>query len=486
MIVPSFLGCVSSPHVLDVAMRVLGENKDVVAKVAANPNVTVGVVEPFYERFKSAEVTRLLLSNSRDSGLVTFLLGRKERRVSVLQTALLNWFLPDELYLSVMGSLSSENAAVFVDAADGYTKQLKTRAARKLEPVDMVKWVVWDDTGFSDDELLQVCNLGSFYLGGGESVYRRAIEAVLFRRPHLINQLKMPYYPNLAALLAGLSVSEQVVANIIVSSLVRPEQFGKVWFTLLHNPWLPSSMFETVRAQMVLHLVRKHFDEQRELLRTEPVTWSELTQNFGEFWSFNNIWGGYLSPTLRHRVLLEILLDRELMANKQFVESLRLVFHNRFRYKVPLREWFPRKAVVALQDIVGVDQSMFSQRCSLHWGYEDKLPQAHGRGADRPVVWPQQFENVIASNVPIRRTAPVFFNNPDLLPVGLDWSHSTIDQLASEDKACDQAAWFETKLGDGTTPQSIMEWETLFQLLPGWEQTFGKLVETSKKLVSLQ
>ncbi|MFA7478839.1 MAG: hypothetical protein WC184_13275, partial [Acidimicrobiia bacterium] len=330
MIVPKFLGYVSSPHVLEVAVRVLGDNKEVIATVASNPNINVGVVEPFYERFKPAAVTRLLLEHSTDPELVTFLLDRKERRVGVLQTALFNWFLPDDLYLLVMGRLSSDNARVFIDAADGYSKKVKTLAALNLEPVDAAKWVVWDDTGFCDEQLLRMCDIVLFGLGGGEDVNRRAIEAVLFRRPHLINRLKMPYYRNLSALLAGMPISEQVVANIVDSSLAEPGRYGQVWFTLLQNPWLPPSMFETVQAQMALYMVRNGLGDRLEFLQTEPVTWSEVTQNFGEFWSFRNVLGGYVSSTLLHRVLLEILLDPDLMADDNFVASLRTVFNSSY------------------------------------------------------------------------------------------------------------------------------------------------------------
>ncbi|MFA5566942.1 MAG: hypothetical protein WDA77_13635 [Acidimicrobiia bacterium] len=429
-----------------------------------NPHTNVEMVESSWNHFKTPKRVKSLVEHTSDPELVTFLLDRSGRRKTVLEAALHNWFLPEELYVAAMGNVSGEYAASIIGLADGYPKRVKTLVAKHLVAHHAEKWVVWDDTGFTDNELLelfdQIVTGGSHFVGWGTL----AIEAVLFRRPHLIDQLKTPYRWQVAEVLAGSPISDDVVATILEAAENSSGLHWDALVSLYHNPWISPQNHQVVEDALTA-------TRYSRFTRTDRICWAELTDSTE---TLERYWEQIRRlSALPHRVVATILADSVLMSKPHVRKWVTKIFlYNQI--SVHGLRWLDRDTATTLFRLLEPNRKRYETPGPLQWNYEDL--QYYG-DTD---VWIWDFDREIHSDIPIRRTSPP--KPPPPSNRNVNWAEYTWDSVIYYEENLDLAHWFLNQLGDATNPHSVALWEILFSLWPAWEHSYGELVTATKRI----
>ncbi|MFA5566941.1 MAG: hypothetical protein WDA77_13630, partial [Acidimicrobiia bacterium] len=438
------------------------DNKRALDFLAMNPHTNVEMVESSWNHFKTPKRVKSLVEHTSDPELVMFLLDRSERRGAVLQTALHNWFLPEDLYVDAMGKVSGAYAASIIGYADGYSKQAKTLVAKNLEVQHAEKWIAWDDTGFTDNELLdlikQLSRVGIYSVGWGTGMF----EAVLCRRPHLIPQLEQPYKQAVAEVLAGMRITDDIVTNILDVAETSSGLYWTALLSLYHNPWISLESHEAVTA--ALNSVRYN-----RFSPTDRVCWSKLGDTPE---MLDNYWEEIrdLGP-LSRKVLTAVLEDPVLMSKPHTQQWVTKMFLYNQVLVHELR-WLDRDTATMLHGLIKPNLGWTAATSPVQWDYTSIYKDTR--------VWIWDFDCEIHSDIPIRRTPPPKISGTSNKDV--NWAEHTWYKNMLDTDPLVLASWFLNQLGDATTPHSVALWEILFSLWPKWEHTYGELVTATKKI----
>ncbi|MFA5566499.1 MAG: hypothetical protein WC184_11620 [Acidimicrobiia bacterium] len=487
---------IPSSRVLALALQRVG-GASVVEAVACNRFANREVVEPMYSQFRSAKLSRLLLENSEDGALAEFLLGRGESRVTVLQAAVNNWFLPDDLYLDVLSRMPDEHVVGVLRSLDGYRLGLKDMAAARLDGSLRSEWFALHISGRSDEELLELV----LDEQPTES-WAELVEAVMFHRPHLVDYFEGKIPPGVAGVLSAGPLDERVLFDIMGCVSRSPLTYVRVVEQLLIQPWIsPDAQLEllafvnTFRKMSGfdlkaswLHLYENHRWVAGESFRE----CSDLEQVAKYLWAVPSY------KTLRKHLILDVVQNERFLSydsiTKWVIANLDVVGGGR-------ASWFPKNVTDRLRLLVASNQpysdfldALDTPPDPLTWYYGVGLGYRWEHWLRLGTLGALNYVELEPTTTPVvrrNRTDPRTPRKEVVTLIGNDrFLRERIGDLTIEGYiekvppilGSEIGVWLHHRLGDADTVESGNAWEMFFRLYPNWDRTLNELVATAQKL----
>ncbi|MFA5566664.1 MAG: hypothetical protein WC184_11305 [Acidimicrobiia bacterium] len=476
---------ISATEVLQLVLRVLGDNPKIVEAVAKNPHTTLRVVESAWPRFNTVGEATRLIENTNDPAVANRILGGNHNAQAVLFAGLENWFLPAELYKTVIRRLSSYGLLCVLD---GYPKTLKSELAQDHVSRDSRDWVAWDITAFSDETL--VTALQNKILS--QQLKRSGIEAVVFHKIELLDQLGVNISPAIADVAAGFPLPEQVVENILVAAKTNgslTQGYKTALVGLAAQPWLSVELHTQTKTLLEQHFGIKTTEDT-------PSFQGQLggitnPQNVDEAVEF--LTRSHKHASLIRRLIVEALTSPHLYTHPEIKKWLLNPGIPGF-FSKGQAAWFPENVTQTLRGIVaeGMNYDPDHHNSPMSWDYRKNVKYLSGSSTwSLDLIGRPRYQTLDPVDVPVRRKPSKSLNvgkQPNLLPKALVSSLS-VQALFKPDTDPTVypglVAWFLEQLGPGDTPESLAVWEVFLRLLPEWDRTLEDLVTATKKLVKV-
>ncbi|MFA5566663.1 MAG: hypothetical protein WC184_11310 [Acidimicrobiia bacterium] len=504
MSINTFIHGVTAPGVLAVATQFGGEHPRFWESIARNPHTDLSVVKPVYEHFKSSKMSALLLEHTNDPDLAEFLLGRNEKRKSVIRAGLENWFLPERTYENLIKVFDPKEIVWRLQLPDGYTPEVKHRIALNLPPKSWEQWLALNDTGFTATQLLSWLQT----VGDTQPQNVLAVEAVLARHPQLLNQLGNKFCVVVAQVVANFPVSDRLVDHILVAAVHDPAEYRVAVEGLLQQPWI------SVEAHhKTVEFYNRFYGEMYPDTVSAALSIDRGFQGHGLAWfSDPEVALNYLAtinnnPVLYRRLLEDLASQPDLANNPKILgwvahpEHLGMLSKNKPGWlSDPVRNLITTAINGRYQVLPDWQKTLLECRAGetpldagafwKTWDFMARrpfpldavLPPQIGPGSnpDKPVLRPGRPMSgghavyiLYGQSADMGLLAPFGKHRPPTK------DGSAVRNYIDATKIVD---WLVGHLGEGDTPESVANWERAFILIPAWEGTLVELVEALARL----